>query len=139
MRKKTDFIVVHCAATPPHMDIGAYEITQWHKDRGFRTIGYQDVVRRDGQVEQGRHSNEVGAHVRGYNARSVGICLVGGVDEQLKPQNNFTEQQFKSLKRLLRFYRVLFPDAEVLGHRDLAPYKACPSFDVRDWLKNNPL
>lgn len=134
-RKKTDFIVVHCAATKPDMDIGAAEIDVWHKNRGFEKIGYHDVIRRDGRVEQGRDIDDVGAHVKGFNNLSVGVCLVGGVDKKNRPENNFTPEQFKSLKRLLRFYMAKYPKAMILGHRDLDDGKACPSFDVQDWLR----
>jgi len=139
VRKKTEFIVIHCAATPPNMDIGVEEIDQWHKARGWKGCGYHDVIRRDGVPEQGREENDVGAHVKGYNSISVGICLVGGINEDGSPENNFTPAQIKTLIRLLRFYRVLFPEAIIVGHHDLDPYKACPSFDVGRWLKTTGL
>lgn len=138
-RKKTDFIVVHCSATRPEMDIGVAEIDSWHKDRGFYMIGYADVIRRDGSIEQGRDIDEVGAHVRNYNSVSVGICLVGGADKKNRPENNFTEKQFKALKSLLRFYKVKYPKAMIIGHRDLDAGKACPSFDVQKWLQSESI
>jgi N-acetyl-anhydromuramyl-L-alanine amidase AmpD len=61
--------------------------------------------------------------------------LVGGVDKKNRPENNFTDKQFKSLKSLLRFYRVKYQKAMILGHNELDPYKACPSFNVQEWLK----
>ncbi len=132
MRTRTSHIVIHCAATPPSMDIGAKEIDQWHKDRGWKGIGYHYVIRRDGSIENGRHPDEVGAHVRGWNKQSLGICLIGGVDKDNKPENNFTEAQFKSLEHLLVVTSKMYPHAIVMGHRDLDPNKACPSFEVRD-------
>ena len=91
-RRKTDFIVVHCAVTSPLMDIGLKEIDRWHRARGFLKVGYHFIIRRDGTFEQGRQLHEPGAHAKGYNHRSVGICMVGGVEEADKktPQNNFT-------------------------------------------------
>lgn len=139
MREKTDFIIIHCSATRPEMDIGAYEIDIWHKERGFKMIGYQDVIRRNGIVEQGREENEIGAHAKGYNSISVGICMVGGIDETGKPENNFTENQFKSLRRLIKFYRALFPKAAIIGHNQVNHHKACPSFNVSEWLKEEGL
>ncbi len=142
MRTKTEYIVIHCAATPPDMDIGADEIRDWHTSpspsdpsKPWSDIGYHDVIRRNGIVEQGRQENDIGAHVRGYNSVSVGICLVGGINEDGSPENNFTPEQVKSLIRLLRFYRVLFPSAAIVGHNQLDPHKACPSFNVSDWAK----
>lgn len=117
------------------MDIGAHEIDQWHKQRGFDKIGYADVIRRNGRIEEGREVDDIGAHVLGHNAESVGICMVGGVDKKNRPENNFTEEQFKSLKRLIRFYRAKYPKALIVGHRELDDKKACPSFDVQAWLK----
>ena len=133
-RKKTDYIVVHCSATKPDMDIGFAEIDIWHKDRGFYMCGYADIIRRDGRVEQGREADEVGAHVKGYNSVSVGICMVGGVDKKNRPEENFTPEQFRSLSRLLRFHMAKYPKAMIVGHNELDSGKACPSFDVQRWL-----
>lgn len=145
-RDRTDLLVVHCSATPPTADIGADTIDRWHRERGWRGIGYHRVIRRDGSIENGRDIHEVGAHCRGHNRTSVGICLVGGVDAAGKPDANFTEAQLESLKWQLDGLLIDYPDAEVLGHRDLSPdvdgdgvilshewVKACPSFDVRRW------
>jgi len=136
VRTKTELIIIHCSATPPDMDIGAKEIDQWHRDRGWSMIAYHDVIRRNGALELGREENQVGAHAKGHNSVSVGICLVGGVDNDNNPQNNFTPAQFKTLRRSIRFYQILFPNASVIGHRDVNPNKACPSFDIGQWLKD---
>ena len=146
MRRQTKYIVVHCSATPPDADIGADEIDTWHKERGWSGIGYHAVIRRDGQVEFGRHFDEVGAHVKGWNTRSVGVCMVGGVDATGTPENNFTQDQFDSLVAVTVVLERAYPEAEIVGHRDLSPdvngdgivtsdewLKACPSFDVMRW------
>ena len=150
-RKSTDFIVIHCSATSPDMDIGANEIRRWHTDpppsgRGWKDIGYAEVIRRDGTAEPGRNlddavpsANEVGAHVLGFNGRSVGICLIGGIDRHGKSENNFTGAQFSSLRLILRFYKALFPEALIVGHHELDKKKDCPSFDVQAWLKKQNL
>lgn len=132
-----NFIAVHCSATPPTMDVGAAEIDRWHRQRGFLKIGYHFVIRRNGQVEKGRATNEVGAHIEGHNSESIGICLVGGVDASKlqKPQNNFTPEQFAALDKLLRELRPTYPTAVIQGHRDFPNVaKACPSFDVKPWV-----
>jgi N-acetylmuramoyl-L-alanine amidase len=132
------FIAVHCAATPPSMDIGAKELDRMHRQRGFRSIGYHFVVRRDGTLEDGRPLTERGAHVEDWNHCSIGICLVGGVDSKMKPEANFTEAQLNSLSNLLLDLSTRFPDAKVQGHRDFPNVaKACPSFNVRHWLDTN--
>lgn len=133
-RTATDFLVVHCSATPASADIGVAEIRRWHRRRGWLDVGYHFVVRRDGTLETGRPVWAAGAHARGVNRRSIGLCLVGGATASLAPENNFTVSQFDTLARLLRDLRRRYPRAEVLGHRDLPrAAKACPSFDVRQW------
>jgi N-acetylmuramoyl-L-alanine amidase len=124
--------VIHCADTPASMDIGAAEITVWHKKRGWTTIGYHHVIRRDGTLEKGRDLDgdgdvldEVGAHARGFNADSIGIVLVGG-----KPRFNFTMAQLRSLFFLMDEYEMKFPDIEWDGHYELDDGKQCPMFDV---------
>lgn len=133
-RMATKYLVVHCAATKPTMDIGLREIRQWHRERGWLDIGYHFVIRRDGTVETGRPQGVVGAHVEGHNSESLGVCMAGGINAQGKPENNFTEAQFESLRTLLDKLKVDYPSAKVVGHRDLDPRKACPSFDVASWL-----
>lgn len=135
-RARTDAIVIHCTASTPKMNIGAHEIDQWHRKRGWVKIGYHFVIRRDGTVEIGRNVDEVGSHAAGHNSTSVAICLVGGLDLQLKPANNFTPEQWASLARLVHNLKAEYPDAEVLGHRDLPGVrKECPCFDVKSWLQ----
>lgn len=132
MRTRTELIVIHCSATKPAMDIGANEIRRWHKDRGWRDIGYHTVIRRDGTVEGGRPLDTVGAHAKGHNDRSVGICLVGGLDDAGKPDCNFTAAQWSALEGEVRDLLDSYPGAQVLGHRDLSD-KACPCFDASAW------
>jgi N-acetyl-anhydromuramyl-L-alanine amidase AmpD len=89
-------------------------------------------------VETGRATTEVGAHVSGHNAGNLGICLVGGLDEAGKPEDNFTPEQFGALIDLLEELLQQFPDAQVLGHRDWPNVKkACPCFDVKHFLEKN--
>lgn len=132
-----DTLILHCSATPLDMDIGAAEIDTWHKARGWKRIGYHYVIRRNGTVERGRPLAQIGAHVEGHNRRTIGICLVGGVrDHSAHPlvENNFTPAQWTALRALVLELLGRFPKVGVIGHRDLEPHKACPSFDVRAWL-----
>lgn len=128
--RKIDLIVIHCSATKPSQDIGASEIKAWHKARGWKTIGYHYVIRRNGLVERGRSVYQVGAHCAGYNQNSIGICYVGGLDDNGKPADTRTEQQKKALRQLVRELLLQFPEARVVGHRVLNPKKECPCFDV---------
>lgn len=129
MRKITE-IIIHCADTPASMDIGVEEIDQWHKARGWDSCGYHYVIRRNGKVEYGRDENEVGAHAYGHNHNSLGVCLVGG-----KPDCNYTAAQWKALEELVWDLMSDYPDAVVLGHRDVSR-KDCPMFDARAWVKS---
>ena len=148
-RKHTKFIVVHCSATPVTSDIGVDEIRDWHQAKGWDDVGYHSVIRRNGQIEYGRHFDAPGAHVKGKNYQSVGVCLVGGVDADGKAEANFTPDQFISLKAQLIVLKRSYPSAMILGHRDLSPdldgdgiierhewLKECPCFDVPLWVKS---
>lgn len=132
-RRETNLVVVHSSATPPSMDIGRAEIDRWHRQRGWLMIGYHYVIRRDGEVELGRPVMDPGAHALGYNSESIGICLVGGVDDDHKPDDNFTDEQHESLVHLHKTLTMQFPEAEWVGHNELAD-TSCPSFDVQEWL-----
>ena len=125
-------IVIHHSATFAHMDIGAAEIEQWHLERGFNSIGYHFVIRRNGLVETGRAIAAVGEHVRGHNADSIGICLVGGLGANRQAENTFTKAQMFELAVLVRDLLKTWPNAEICGHKDLAATE-CPAFDVVDW------
>ena len=133
------YIVVHCAATKATMDIGAADIDRWHRARGWSGCGYHGVIRRDGTLEGAedgcRPLDVVGAHVRGHNRESVGICLAGGLDSAGEAENNFTAEQFDTLKRVLVDLKKRFKFAQILGHRDMPGVtKSCPCFDVAAWL-----
>lgn len=134
-RSRTDFIAVHCSATTPTMNIGKAEIDRWHRAKGWLCIGYHFVIRRDGTIEIGRPVDAIGSHVQNYNSVSVGICLVGGVDAKGKSEDNFTDDQYITLAKLLRELKAKYPNAKVQGHRDFPKVaKDCPCFDVQDWL-----
>lgn len=143
--RDVEYLVVHCSATQPTQDIGRDEIDRWHKQRGWSGIGYHFVIRRNGLIERGRpldddsllETPEVGAHVEGFNSKSVGVCLVGGVDDLLRPERNFTPAQYTALETLLLMLADQFAGAEVRGHRDFPGVaKSCPSFDVQAWWAN---
>lgn len=133
-------IVIHCSATPPSMDIGAAEIDRWHRDRGWAMIGYNAVIRRDGRYEQGRAEKEILAHASGYNRNSLAVCWVGGLTEEGDPAHNMTPMQENSLRKVIEFWALKYPGAEIMGHRDLPGVaKDCPCFDVRHWLATGTL
>lgn len=187
--RSIDLVVIHCSATPSGKPLAQGKrgepgylnapqvIGAWHAARGFKrqpeavrafssslpSIGYHYVIDLTGEVWSGRHLSEVGAHAKDFNARSVGICLVGGAEREAQ----YTAAQWKSLQQvvamLLSDYGIpcaapkRVPDKAqplgykviggVCGHRDLSPdgngngliepfewTKTCPGFDVRAWL-----
>lgn len=137
-RQTTDYIVVHCAATQNKPTIDRVSIDQMHRGK-FLCIGYHFVITTDGRIQRGRDLDVVGAHVKGYNHNSVGICLIGGIDRKGKSVDNFTEAQKKSLRELITYLLSLYPNAQVQGHRDFPNVaKDCPCFDVKTWFGKYP-
>lgn len=132
----TDHIVIHCSATKPSMDIGVRDIAMWHKQQGWLACGYHFIIRRDGTIEEGRPIDVVGSHVKNHNSNSVGVCLVGGVDEKMKPDANYTVDQWAALETVVKDLKEKFPTASVKGHNEFDAGKACPSFNVQSWLKS---
>ena len=140
-RQETSYIVIHCSQTRPSQNIGAKEIDRWHREKGWLKIGYGVVIKRDGTIEQGREDDEVQAAVKGYNHTSFNLCLIGGAKEEdwKQPDDNFTGEQFESLKKELTRLVQKYPDAQIVGHRDLDDKKFCPSFNVRTYLLNEDI
>ena len=134
MEREINLIVVHCSATPPSMDIGVETIKRWHTKKGWSDCGYHYVIKRDGSVEKGRPIQRPGAHAKGYNKNSIGICCVGGVDDQMNPEDNRTEAQKESLHLLLGGLYFQYNIEKIIGHNEVSS-KACPSFSVPEWLE----
>lgn len=133
-REKTDLIVIHCSATKPDQYIGAEEITQWHKERGWLACGYHFIIDRLGRLEIGRQEEAIGAGVKGYNNTSIHVCMVGGVAKNGKPSDNFTLEQYNTLRNTILLLRSRYPATEIKGHTELDPSKACPSFALDTFL-----
>lgn len=132
-----NYIIVHCSATKASKDFKAKDIKQWHVERGFNTIGYHYVIDLDGTVEKGRDTSVPGAHCKGYNSCSIGICYIGGLNEAGSPADTRTEAQKQSLLRLLKELRAKYPKAKIVGHRDMPNvHKACPCFNAKEEYKD---
>ena len=124
-------IIVHCSATPEGRPHTVQDIRAWHKQRGFKDVGYHYVVYLDGSIHAGRDESVVAAHCKWHNQHSIGVCYIGGVAKDMKsPKDTRTEAQKKSLLQLLKMLKKKYPQAKIYGHRDFAA-KACPSFDAR--------
>ena len=124
------YLVVHCSDTEDEADppVTAADIHALHLGFGWHGIGYHAVIERDGEVVAGRPEYWQGAHVRGHNGESLGVCLVG--------RTRFSEAQLASLRRLLAEWQGRYPEAAICGHCDFASTeKTCPNFDVAGWWR----
>ena len=131
MRKITD-IIIHCSATPEGKPFTAADIDRWHRQRGFDGIGYHYVVCLDGSVHKGRPIEKPGAHCKGHNAESIGICYIGGcAPDGRTPKDTRTEAQRSALRKLVQELQKTYPGTTVHGHHEYNAGKACPSFNVR--------
>lgn len=123
-----ELIVIHCADTPDGKEFHAADIDRWHKERGWSGIGYHFVICVDGSVEAGRGLDYIGAHAQGYNAASIGVCLIG--------KSKFTQAQWSSLAALVDKLLVQYPHTKIVGHYELDTHgKTCPNFDVKAWAE----
>ncbi len=128
-------IVLHYSATYADQDLDIRDIDRMHKARGWKGVGYHYVICRDGLIERGRKETEIGAHVAKQNTGKIGICLIGGLDRATGPNvgvDNRTDAQKKSAASLVRDLLTRYPNAKVVGHRDLAATQ-CPAYDVAAW------
>lgn len=138
-RKVTNTLSIHCSETTAKQDIGVKEIREWHvNERGWIDGGYNIVIRRSGAVEPLRPLWAVPAAVEGHNSTMLAVCLVGGCDAKRREENNFTDEQWDSLRVVVRSAIHIFPITDIKGHREFPKVtKYCPSFDVAAWLRQN--
>ena len=134
-------IIVHCSATQEGRDLDAAEINRWHLKRGWNGIGYHYVVLLDGTIEYGRSVYKQGAHVKGENEHSIGICYIGGVESERGSNGKWiakdtrTPEQKESLLHVLKTLMAMYPLATIYSHNEFAN-KACPSFDATKEYEN---
>lgn len=148
MRKITD-IVLHCSATRQGQRVTVADIDRWHRNAGYKQIGYHYVIYADGSIHDGRPIEQIGAHVAGHNANSIGICYIGGLDQNGKAADTRTPEQKAAIFFLLQQLREMFPHARIRGHRDFSPdrngngvieaaeyIKECPCFNAEAEYKD---
>ena len=130
--RRIDLIVIHCTGSRPDQHLTLGLLDKIHQARGWKCCGYHYYITRDGQLHFGRSEEMVGAHARHYNAHSIGVCYEGGLDEKGRAADTRTPAQKKALLTLLYSLKQDYPDAEIVGHRDLPHvHKDCPCFDAR--------
>ena len=150
MAARLKYLVIHCTATPEGRDVTSDEIRRWHTDpvskggRGWKQVGYTDLIHLDGTVERLVENNEdsnvdpwaITNGAKGYNTVSRHSVYAGGLDSDGKtPKDTRTREQHESMTGYVRRFHESFPDVRIVGHNEIAA-KACPSFDVQEWLKS---
>lgn len=143
--RSIDLIVIHCSATRVNRTFTEQDVETAHKLRGFRCAGYHFYIRKDGSIRTMRPLEMAGAHAKGFNLHSIGICYEGGLDEQGAPADTRTTWQKHSMRVLVRTLLSDYPGCRIAGHRDLSPdlngdgtvqpserIKECPCFEVKN-------
>ena len=131
-----DKIIIHCSATREGEEFSVDTIRSWHKKRGWADVGYHYIVHLDGSISYGRDIDLIGAHTKGHNTGSIGVCYIGGVEADGEtPKDTRTPEQKESLLDLIKTLKRLNSNAVVYGHRDFSS-KACPSYDATTEYKD---
>ena len=131
--RRINKIIIHCSATKANHDITVRDIKRWHLANGWNDTGYHYFIRLDGTIEDGRPIEKAGAHTKGHNGDSIGICYAGGVAENGTPLDTRTPKQKNALRALVELIKESEPHATVHGHNEFSN-KACPSFNVKTEL-----
>lgn len=143
MGRFIDTIIIHCSATRENKNLSPLDLVRMHRKRGFNGCGYHYYIRKDGEICEMRSVETIGAHCKGHNEGSIGICYEGGLDTKGSPADTRTEDQKKSLKFLIKLLRQDYNIKRIAGHRDFSPdlngngevephewIKVCPCFDA---------
>jgi N-acetylmuramoyl-L-alanine amidase len=144
-KRDIDLIVIHCSASKETVNYTFEQCIKDHRARGFATCGYHRFISRDGTIHKGREFDITGAHVKGHNLNSIGICYEGGLDKNGKPADTRTEAQMEALNQCI-IEAINYSGKKVkriCGHRDLSLdlngngvvepdewTKECPCFDA---------
>lgn len=147
---KLKYLVLHCTATPEGREVTAADIRRWHTSpvskggRGWKQVGYTDIIHLDGTVERLVDNNEdanvdpweITNGAKGYNSVSRHVVYAGGCARDGKtPKDTRTQAQLKAMEVYVKDFHKRFPGVRIIGHNEVAA-KACPSFDVQKWLKS---
>lgn len=137
--RKIDLIVVHCSATREDRDFTEYDLDLCHRRRGFNGAGYHFYICKDGSIKTTRAIGKVGAHAKGHNANSIGVCYEGGLDAKGRPKDTLTPWQRHSLRVLIATLLRDYPGSRVCGHRDLSPDRnENGEIEPEEWIKECP-
>lgn len=142
-----EYIVLHCSATQPTASVESI-LRYWRDNLRWKNPGYHYIVEANGNVRNLQPVEKTTNGVKGFNATSIHVCYIGGIDITGKPSDTRTPAQLASLKDIVSKLHRQYPNAAIKGHRDFSPdsnhngridpwewIKYCPSFDVSVWLK----
>ena len=161
---KLQYLVIHCTATPEGLEVSAADIRRWHtsappKGRGWKQVGYTDMIHLDGRLERLVNNNEdanvdpweVTNGASGYNSISRHIVYVGGLEAERDDRGRIvarkndkgdtiakdtrTAAQLRTMTAYVKDFHARFPDVKIIGHNQVAA-KACPCFNVPAWLRS---
>ena len=147
---KLKYLVLHCTATAEGREVTSDEIRAWHTNpvskggRGWKQVGYTDLIHLDGRVERLVSNNEdanvdsweITNGAAGYNSVSRHVVYAGGVAADGKTvKDTRTQAQRQAMEAYVKDFHKRFPKVRIIGHGEVAA-KACPSFDVQAWLKS---
>lgn len=136
-------IVLHCTATPATSTVESIQ-NFWQNTLGWKNPGYHKIIKADGTIVELLSESQIANGVKGHNANSLHVSYIGGQNGK----DTRTNPQKKALKKVVKDWHAKYPEADILGHRDLSPdingdgiiepwewTKECPSFDVKEWLQ----
>lgn len=130
MRPVTE-IIIHCTGTVPSNSTTVEAVRDYHvKHNGWKDIGYHYLIYLDGSIHQGRPIDQAGAHCKNHNSNTIGICYVGGLDENKKPKDTRTVRQVAAIRQLVQSLKVCFPTIKKVSGHYMYDNKDCPCFDV---------
>ena len=147
---KLQYLVLHCTATPEGREVSSADIRRMHLSpvsaggRGWKQVGYTDLIHLDGSVERLVDNNEdanvdpweITNGAKGYNAVSRHVVYAGGMSRDMEvPKDTRTAAQRRAMEAYVKDFHRRFPGVRIIGHNEIAA-KACPSFDVEKWLKS---
>lgn len=149
MGKPLKYLVLHCTATPEGREVSSDDIRRWHTSpvskggRGWKQVGYTDMIHLDGRVERLVANNEdalvddweITNGAKGYNSVSRHVVYVGGLASDAKTSKDTrTAAQLRVMRAYVTCFHRRFPQVKIIGHNEIAA-KDCPCFDVQKWLR----
>ena len=149
MGKPLKYLVLHCTATPEGREVSSDDIRRWHTSpvskggRGWKQVGYTDLIHLDGRVERLVDNNEdawvdsweITNGATGYNSVSRHVVYAGGLASDARtPKDTRTAAQLRVMKAYVSSFHRRFPNVRIIGHNEIAA-KDCPCFDVQKWLR----